>query len=1117
MSVKIKSIFRLTLLWCLLLVCGQVSAQTTAKGTVTDATGEPVIGATVVEKGNAKNAAVTDFDGNFTLKLQKSKTIVISYIGMVTQEVNATGGDLKITLQDDNASLEEVVVVGYTSKARKDLTGSVGSVSGAKLAVVPVSSAAEALTGKIAGVQVTTTDGQPGADINIRVRGATSVTQSNDPLFIVDGFQVANINDIPPSDIASIDVLKDASLTAIYGAKGGNGVVIVTTKSAQAGKVQVSFNGRLSVSSLTRSMKLMNTGQFVDLMYDRASSNGGGARDSWQKAFRGDFGNPKDNVLYYNQPTNDWQDEVLGNHPMSYSANVTVGGGNESTRFNLSLTQSEDVGIILGSGVRRTNVNFKLNTKITKNLEFTYNPKLTYRRDEGAGGANVGSGGLVDRVLRYQPTSGLRGWGNYSIMEDAADAERFNLTNPVSDINTNTQKKHSYAISQQFSLKWTPIKGLVLRSEGNYNISFRDTQRYWGWLTSTGQSTVHQQMPVAALTKRTTESYTWTNTASYDMSIKDMHNLSFLLGQEIYNTQYKENKQTAHLFDRGIDAETAINNMALGQPYAADTYTLRSTANRTASFFGQVSYNYDHKYLLSATFRADGSSKFAPGNQWGYFPSVSGAWVVNREKFLKDVKWIDQLKIRAAFGLAGNNNISDDLWRFLYTSSNSGGPEFASTTAANGELYYSAPGSYPNKDIKWETTITRNLAADISLFGGRITITPEIYWNTTRDLLYQSPIPSVSGYSRQMQNIGKVNNNGWELTINGDILRGKDYVLSANFTLGHNKMTIKELNATDTRIYNYAGAWKSSDQNDYLLEVGGELGLMYGYVYDGLYTWDEFLYPTTSTYAANPKGKGVVNGILVGGTITDGYEGNSGNGVLGGSHSGYSTMPGKIRIKDLNGDGQIDQNDKTVIGRTTPKWQGGFGISGQWKDFDFVANFTYMLDFDVYNATAYALSSMSSSQNNFTNVYAKFADGRWRYSAPDGYTDLSGHNITGESLYKNGNLDGMPGLYKDMNANVNKWNPADLVTNIMLDSFVEDGSFIRCSDITLGYTLPKSVIKKIYLNKVRAYVSVSNLFILTKYSGYDPEVDVQSGLTPSMDYNRYPRARTFSCGVNVTF
>ncbi|MBR3079559.1 MAG: TonB-dependent receptor [Prevotella sp.] len=1116
MSVKIKSIFRTTLLLCLLLVCGQVSAQTTAKGTVTDATGEPVIGATVVEKGNAKNAAVTDFDGNFTLKLQKSKTVVISYIGMVTQEVTASE-NMKVTLQDDNASLDEVVVVGYTSKARKDLTGSVGSVSGAKLAVVPVSSAAEALTGKIAGVQVTTTDGQPGADINIRVRGATSVTQSNDPLYIVDGFQVPNINDIPPSDIASIDVLKDASLTAIYGAKGGNGVVIVTTKSAQAGKVQVTFNGRLSVSSLTRSLKLMNTGQFVDLMYDRASSNGGGARDSWQKAFRYDFGNPKDNDIYYTRTTNDWQDEILGNHPLSYLANVTVGGGNESTRFNLSLTQSEDLGIILGSGVRRTNINFKLNTKITKNLELTYNPKFTYRRDEGAGGANVGSGGLVDRVLRYQPTAGLREWGSYSIMETAADAERFNLTNPVTDIATNTQYKHSYTISQQAALKWTPIKGLVLRSEANYNISFRDTQRYWGWLTSEGQKAVHQQKPVAALTNRTVESYTWTNTASYDMTLKDVHNFSFLLGQEIYHTQYKENKQTAHLFNKDIPAEVALNNMALGQPYAQDTYTLRSTSNRTASFFGQVSYNWDHRYLLSATFRADGSSKFAPGHQWGYFPSVSGAWVINKEKFLKDVKWIDQLKLRAAFGLAGNNNINDDLWRFLYVTNNSGGPEFASTTTENGELYYGIPGSYPNKDIKWETTITRNLALDISLFGGRLSITPEFYWNTTRDLLYSSYIPSVSGYTRQMQNIGKVQNNGWELTINGDIIRGKDFVLSANFNLGHNKMTIKELNATDSRIFNKAGVWSSSDQNDYVLEVGGELGLMYGFVYDGLYSWDEFTYPTTSTYAATVKGKGTVNGIHVGGTITDGYEGNSGNGVLAGSHSGYSTMPGKIRIKDLNGDGQIDVNDKTVIGRTTPKWQGGFGISGQWKGFDFVANFTYMLDFDVYNATAYALSSSSSNQNTFWNVYASYDQNRWRYSAPAGFNDLSGHNITGESLYKNGNLDGMPGLYKDMNANVNKWNPADVVTNIMLDAFVEDGSFIRCSDVTIGYTLPKSITSKIYLNKVRAYVSASNLFILTKYSGYDPEVDVQSGLTPSMDYNRYPRARTFSFGLNVTF
>ena len=1089
MSVKIKSTFfdqkvgvwhaiRTTLLLCLLLVCGQVSAQTTAKGTVTDQTGEPVIGATVVEKGNAKNAAVTDFDGNFTLKLQKSKTVVISYIGMVTQEVTASD-NMKVTLQDDNASLEEVVVVGYTSKARKDLTGSVGSVSGAKLAAVPVASAAEALSGKIAGVQVTSVDGQPGADINIRVRGATSVTQSNEPLYIVDGFQQSNINDIPPSDIASIDVLKDASLTAIYGAKGGNGVIVVTTKSAQAGKVKVSFNGRLTWSHITKQLDLMKTGDFVNYQYDRAAANG--TRSSWAKSFRGNFGNPLDNDKYYAQPTNDWQDEVMGNTPLSYQANVNIGGGNETTKFNLSINQSEDKGIILGSGVRRTVLNLKLNTKLTKNLDFTYNPKMTYRRDEGAGGDNVGTGGIID-VLRYRPTAGLRSWGSYHEAEDADEAANFTLTNPVNDIATNTQKKHGYTMSQQFSLKWNPIRGLVLRTEGNYNINFRDTKRFYGYLTTVGQKSYNKGQPVATITKRTTQSYTWTNTASYDMTIKDVHNLSFLLGQEIYNSWYEESGQTNNLFSREISAEQAFNNMALGTPY--ESTSIRSTSNRTASFFGQVSYNYDHKYLLSGTLRTDGSTKFAPGNQWGWFPSISGAWVVNKEKFMKDIKWIDLLKVRVAFGLAGNNNISDDLWRYLYVTNRTGGPAWGEGQ----QNYYSTPSTYPNEGIKWETTITRNIALDISLFNGRLSITPEFYLNTTRDLLYNSIISSTSGYTKQMQNIGKVQNKGIELTINGDILRGKDYVLSANLTLGHNKMTIKQLNATDNVLYENSSRWSSAQGNDYKLEVGGELGLLYGYVYDGLYTLDEFNF--TSSNAAEPK-----EGTVI--MSTD---------VFGSSNSGEPTLPGKMKMKDLNGDGIINENDKTIVGNTNPTVQGGFGLSGQWKDFDFTANFTYMLGFDVYNATAYALSSSTTSQYNFFNVLSKF-NNRWRYTDP----------ATGECMYKNTYSDNALEKYFALNANVSNWNPADVTNNQILSNFVEKGSFLRCTDITIGYTLPKKLVKKLYLSKVRAYVSAGNLFTITGYSGYDPEVDVQSGLTPSMDYNRYPRARSWSFGINVDF
>jgi len=385
----------------------EVLAQTIAKGQVFDSTGEPVIGATVVEKGDPKNAAVTDFDGNFTLSLKNAKAVVISYIGMVSQEV-AASQNMKVTLQDDNAALEEVVVIGYTSKARKDLTGSVGSVSGAKLAAVPVTSAAVALQGKISGVQVTTPDGQPGADVNIRVRGGTSVTQSNEPLYIVDGFQVDNINDIPPTDIASIDILKDASLTAIYGAKGGNGVVVVTTKSAKEGKVQVSFNANLNISHLAKKLDIMNAQDFVNYQYQWHAA--AGTRNSNAKFFRSNFGNPYDLDMYSTLPSHDWQDEVMGETPVNYSANVTIGGGSEKVKFNLSLTNSEDKGIILGSGVRRTNLNVKTNVEISDKLSMQFNPKFTFRRDNGAGGSHIGTGGIID-VLKYRPTNGLREYG----------------------------------------------------------------------------------------------------------------------------------------------------------------------------------------------------------------------------------------------------------------------------------------------------------------------------------------------------------------------------------------------------------------------------------------------------------------------------------------------------------------------------------------------------------------------------------------------------------------------------------------------------------------------------------------------------------------------------------
>lgn len=1092
-----------TLRVCLLMVCillpSSLLAQGVVSGTVVDGQNEPIIGATVVEKGNTKNGTVTDLDGKFKLTLKQGKTASITYVGYQAQDI-PVGENQNIVLKENNDQLDEVVVVGYTSKARRDLTGSVGSISGAALAAVPVASAAEALQGKIAGVQVTTVDGQPGADINIRVRGATSVTQSNDPLFIVDGFQQDNINDIPPSDIASIDVLKDASLTAIYGAKGANGVVIVNTKSAAAGKIKVDFNGRLTWAHISKTMDLMDSQQFADYIYNRAAANG--TRSSWARSYRGNFGAPADIPLYANLPTHDWQDEVMGETPTNYSANVTVGGGNDKLRFNASLTQSEDKGIIMGSGVRRTNLNVKVVAELTKNLELTYNPRLTYRRDLGAGGDHIGTGGIVD-VLRYRPTNGLREFGSWAdYMADPREEANFSYTNPKSDIQTNQQKRHAYTMNNQMSLQWTPIKGLVLRTEGNYEIRFSDRYQFYGPLTTEGQRTYNQGLPVATNREQTTEAYTWTNTANYSFTLSDVHNLSFLLGQEIYNKQTRTKDQYNHLFESDVTASQAWNNMSLGTPYTSTSDL--STPNRMASFFGQASYNYDHKYLFSFTFRADGSSKFASGHQWGYFPSVSGAWDMKRESFLKDVKWVDQLKFRVAYGLAGNNNIDDDLWRYYYETNRTGGPGFGETTT-NGELYYATSNVFPNQKIKWETTVTRNFAFDISLLDRRLTITPELYFNTTRDLLYRSTIPTVTGFNYQMQNIGKVTNNGVELTISGDILRGKDYVLSGNLTFGHNKMTIKKLNSTDNVLYNTSSRWKSADEGDYKLEVGGELGLFYGYVYDGLYSPDEFYFDPTNSWTATPwsddnphydeNGNRLPNTVIID------------NSVLAYNNAGDATLPGKIKLKDLNGDGRITSADKTVIGNTNPKYQGGFGFSGQYKAFDFNVNFTYMLDFDVYNATGYALSSSTTNQYNFYNVYSKFAGSMWRYTRTE----------DGECMYKNTNIDGSVDMYLAMNKNATRWNPADLVTNQMISYFVEDGSFLRCTDLTIGYTLPKALTQKWGISKLRVYGSASNLFIITGYSGYDPEVDVQSGLTPSMDYNRYPRNRAFSFGVNVSF
>ncbi|MBP1676531.1 MAG: TonB-dependent Receptor Plug Domain protein [Bacteroidetes bacterium] len=1072
---KVKNKISVLLLTALLFISNMLIAQQiTVTGTVVDTNGESVIGASIVAKGSS-TGTITDLNGKFTLNVGAGvKSLLISYVGMKSKEVSITNSPLKIVLEDDAKSLEDVVVIGYGSKVRANLTGSVGSVSGATISRIPVASAAEALQGKVAGVQVTSVDGAPGSEINIRVRGGTSVTQSNEPLFIVDGFPVSSISDIPPTDIQSIDILKDASLTAIYGARGGNGVVIVTTKSAKQGKLSISFNHTTQVRTLARKIDLMNPYEYVKIQYDAVVSD-----NTRRQKFRGNFGNPADLDLYKRFEGNDWQDEILGGKPLSQMYNLTIGGGTQGLRFNTSITHNDEKGVLVGSGVIRTNVNTKISADLSKKVKILINPRFNYRQNNGAGADAVGGGGIID-VLRYRPTNGLREFSHMALEDiDPEEEKYFQYTNPKGDIDQNYNKTNIYEFTNQVSLEWNITKGLSFRSDFMQYMGFSDINKFWGYITSTGRN--NDNMPVAEISNTKRNKYQTTNVLSYAFT-KGESSYSFLVGQEIQHSQLRNMTYSARYFSQQIKPTIALQNMGLGTPWQSTSSI--SSPDRTASFFGQAGYDYKHKYLASITMRADGSTKFAPGNQWGYFPAASGAWVVSKEEFMKSQDLFSLLKVRLAVGMAGNNRITDDMWRYQYIINTSGGPGWGEKSQNGYEYYANSGGStFPNTKIKWETTLTRNFAFDIGLFNDRITITPEVYWNTTTDLLYESNIPITSGYTKQMQNIGQVTNRGVELTINGTIIQKKDFQLSGNFTFGSNKTRIDKLNGTETEIWTSSSRWSSSSY-DYCLKVGDQLGLIYGYVYDGIYSFDEF--DPTNNYGFTPKAGTVNNDAL------------------------FGTAPGKPKFKNfVDGvDGEADvnivnENDRVIIGNTNPDFTGGFGFQGTWKLFDFSCNFNYMYGFDVNNATRYTLSSFENNTNNYYNVLPEFnLKNRWRYA------NDAGDRMLNDSRYVQ--------QYIDINSKATIFNPVDIGKKVTHSYFIEDGSFLRLQDITFGFTLPKSMIKKIGIDNLRIYFSGYNLFILTKYTGYDPEVDVQTGLTPGIDYNRYPRSRNFVFGLNLT-
>lgn len=1071
MSNNLKNM-RTLLLMLLAMISLSVSAQTvTLTGNVKDQTGEPIIGASVLEKGTT-NGTITDLDGNFTLKVSGKIPLVVSYIGMKAQEIDVKGKTkIDVTLRDDAQALEEVVVIGYGTVAKKDLTGPVASVSAKQIANIPVSSASEAIQGKMAGVSVTTTEGSPDAEVKIRVRGGGSLSQDNSPLYIVDGFPVSSISDIAPSDIETIDVLKDASSTSIYGSRGANGVIIVTTKSGKEGKIQVNLGASFGVRKIANQLDVLNPYEYV--MYQYELDQTGNA-----------YGSYNDLDIYKSMKGTNYQDEIFGRTGNQQQYNVGISGGSKTTKFNITYSRNEEKSIMVGSGFQKNNINAKINTDVNKWIKLDFNARLSYQKINGASVSQEGSASastsLLNRALTYKPIPRLN--------ETAGDDDEENQLNqydPLERLNGTYREQRKFDQTYNVGLNWEPMKGLKFRSEYGYGWKYYNTDQVWE--KSASQSNWDNYgKPQARLTQTNSKSWRNANTLTYENKKMFGMNqrLNAMIGHEISSSLEKKTIATSTGFASESTAKEVL--AAFGNGVANPTSTYIGEEDRLLSFFGRLSYTVNDKYLFNFTMRADASSKFAKGNRWGYFPSGAFAWRISDESWMHSSQdWLSNLKLRVGVGTAGNDRIPPGTMFTTYSVAESTDKSIYFEDQPQIVLVHGNVLSNPK--LKWETTLTRNIGIDFGFFNNRLSGSIDAYWNTTKNLLMKTTIPSQSGYSFQYKNFGQTSNKGIELSLEGIIVENKDFSLSANFNISYNKNKIDKLPIGD---YWESTGWSNNatSTNEFLIKEGGSVGEVYGYVVDGFYTEKDFTWnPTTKAWDLND---GVVD-----------------SRTSGGSYSYFG--PGALKLKKTSDDGtnKINENDKVRLGNTVPKFTGGFGVNARWKNFDLSAFFNYSIGNKIVNATKLGTSFYSGSKKDYNlNSNMSLAN---RYTIIDpvtGYNLVSGSNVNADRL-------------AELNQNATMWSPASVSVAPFIDWAVEDGSFLRINNITLGYTLPKLFVNKLQIQSVRVYVTGYNLHCFTKYSGSDPEVDTRRStpLTPGVDYSAYPKSRSFVGGINVTF
>ena len=1071
MQSKLKT-FRMALALMMSLIVGTISAQT-VNGNVVDETGEPVIGATVLEKGT-KNAVITDFDGNFTIKLQGGKVITISYIGMQPQDVNVAGKtNVNVVLKEDANTLQDVVVVGYGTMKKTDLTGSVSSVNTEQLNAKGAPTVLANLQGSNPGVNITQTSGR-GGDYNIEIRGKSSINSKTTPLYVVDGVMCNDIDWLNPQDIERIDVLKDASSTAIYGSRATAGVVMVTTKSGttvnnKVSKPTVSYDGYYGWSKTARMPDFMTGQQFYDYRFLKFLGYAGNSSTTTtdisshpvyqiggavleQCLLRQDVGSGAYVMkeMLANGSTTDWPDLVTQNGSQQNHF-LAVSGGSDAINYHFGVGYNGQEGVYKGDKSNRINFKGSVDAKINKVVTAGFSFNAARVENEYANDAAIQSAFRMNPYMNpYDANGNLNAKpGNYQALGTCSSYQFSDEPNPLLKMMSTSKERETWRLLGNVYLKFDIIKGLDFKTTFSPNYNYYRQGYFEGYKDENGNfydSGLEQNS--ANLTNNRSFSWTWDNIINYNTTIAEDHSLGVMLlfSQEAGNTEntYIEGNEVMELTDWWNMGTAQRSDGTTGLSDASKTSYSESSMT---SYAARLNYGYKGRYLLTATIRRDGSSKFTKDNRWGTFPSAAAAWRISEEPFMQKYEWLSNLKLRLAYGVTGNNT-GIGSYDTQQTLSSPISYPFGSAYSTG----YTA-SKIVNQDLKWETSTEYNAGIDFGFFGGRINGSVDVYQKTSKDLLFEVQLPLVSGGGKMVTNVGSVRNTGVEVALTTVNVQNKDWRWETTFTFAANKNKVREINGTGDRVL-------GSGTMDNLF-VGYSANNVYAYEWGGIVTDRDMTVPD------NEAAKNA--GLTPGSTMKE-YDYY---------YKVYGLTEGQPWIVDQNGDGTINPDDRTIQ-RMDPKWTGSFTSNLSWKNWDFSFSLYAKVGYKVYS------SFLTSNIGDLADRGRQKLNMDW-YIPAGTLIDCDGVNEDGTYInpkyqetthYGDYPFPNNGGSSGGVGRQSSEWNQA---------KGVQDASFLKVKNITLGYTFDKNFLNKFGCKHLRLYATVTNPFVFTSFKGFDPE------------------------------